>query len=70
VAPWRHFAPMSAESRYDLIIGDTTYQIAAALEKRPALKRAPFVMISDFVGLDAMTRNPVEHLVVYLWNRG
>ncbi|HEX6758510.1 MAG TPA: glycosyltransferase [Propionibacteriaceae bacterium] len=70
---WRRtvaaFAQVIAESRYDLVIGDETYEIAAALARRPALKRAPFVMIYDFVGIDAMTRNPVEHLVAYLWNR-
>jgi UDP-N-acetylglucosamine:LPS N-acetylglucosamine transferase len=26
-------------------------------------------MIFDFVGLDAMTKNPLEHLGVYYWNR-
>jgi hypothetical protein len=70
---WRRtvaaFAQVIAESRYDLVIGDETYEIAAALARRPALKRAPFVMIYDFVGIDAMTRNPVEHLMAYLWNR-
>ena len=70
---WRRtvaaFAQVIAESRYDLVIGDETYEIAGALARRPALKRAPFVMIYDFVGIDAMTRNPVEHLMAYLWNR-
>ena len=33
------------------------------------MKTFPFVMILDFVGLHAMTKNPLEHLGVYYWNR-
>jgi len=39
-----------------------------ALGKQPQLKKTPFVMIYDFVGLDAMTRRPTERLITYLFN--
>jgi UDP:flavonoid glycosyltransferase YjiC (YdhE family) len=54
---------------YDLVIGDETYEIVLAYKKDPRRKKAPFVMIYDFVGFDALTRNPLERLGVYLWNR-
>src|SRR5918995_3479153 len=64
------FEEVSARHPYDLLVGDETYEIAAALDNRPELKKAPFVMIYDFVGLDAMTRNPLEQLITYRGNWG
>lgn len=63
------FLKLIASKKYDLIIGDETYEINIALREHPEMKRFPFVMIYDFVGLDAMTMNPLEHLGVYYWNR-
>lgn len=54
---------------YDLVIGDETYEIILAYKKDPRRKKAPFVMIYDFVGFDALTGNPLERLGVYFWNR-
>jgi spore coat polysaccharide biosynthesis predicted glycosyltransferase SpsG len=54
---------------FDLVIGDETYEIAVALLDKPEIKKAPFVMIYDFVGLDATTRNPLEWIGIYVWNR-
>lgn len=62
------FEEVSARHPYDLLIGDETYEIDAALDKRPELKKAPFVMIYDFVGLDSMSRNPLERLITYRGN--
>jgi UDP:flavonoid glycosyltransferase YjiC (YdhE family) len=53
---------------FDLIIGDETYEVMLAFRKDPSRKSCPFVMIYDFAGLDAMTRNPLERLGVYIWN--
>jgi UDP:flavonoid glycosyltransferase YjiC (YdhE family) len=53
---------------FDLIIADEAYEIAIALKKFKSLKTAPFVMIYDFVGLDAATKNPIEKLGAYYWN--
>jgi predicted glycosyltransferase len=63
------FAEVTAKYPYDLLVGDETYEIAGALTKRPQLKKAPFTLIYDFVGLDATTRSPTERLMVWLWNR-
>ena len=63
------FLNLIRSKQYDLVIGDETYEIFLALRKHTELKNFPFVMIFDFVGLDAMTKNPLEHLGVYYWNR-
>jgi UDP:flavonoid glycosyltransferase YjiC (YdhE family) len=64
------FEQVSASHPYDLLIGDETYEIFFAMAKDPAMKTAPFTMIYDFVGFDVMSRNPIEHLMGYLVNRG
>jgi predicted glycosyltransferase len=63
------FKQVTEKEPFDLIVGDETYEIAVALKKNPSLKKAFFVMIYDFVGMDSMTRNPKEKLGVYIWNR-
>jgi len=63
------FAQVMQSYDFDLVIGDETYEIAIALRKRPELKKAPVVILYDFVGLDSMTWNPLEKLGVYIWNR-
>jgi hypothetical protein len=63
------FQEVVRRDSYDLVIGDETYEISMALKRRPDLKKFPFVMIYDFVGLDAMSRSPFERFGVYLWNR-
>jgi len=63
------FKQVIGREQFDLVIGDETYEISIALEKNPNLKKAHFVMIYDFVGLDSMTKNPLEKIGVYVWNR-
>ncbi|MDP2060836.1 MAG: hypothetical protein Q8J97_13925, partial [Flavobacteriaceae bacterium] len=63
------FLNLISSKKYDLVIGDETYEINLALREHPEMKNFPFVLILDFVGLDAMTRNPLERLGVYYWNR-
>jgi UDP:flavonoid glycosyltransferase YjiC (YdhE family) len=63
------FRKIVTSKQYDLVIGDETYEINLALRKYPELKRFHFVIIYDIVGLEPMTRNPLEHLGVYYWNR-
>ena len=58
-----------SSTKYDLVIGDETYEINLALREHPEVKNFPFVLILDFVGLEAMTGNPLEQLGVYYWNR-
>jgi len=70
---WSHnveiFKQVTERESYDLIIGDETYELTAAFKKKPHLKKAPFVMIYDFIGLDSMTKNPLEKLGVHYWNK-
>ena len=63
------FKQIVSESKYDVVIGDETHEINVALSSNPDLLEAPFVMILDFVGLDAMTQNPIEKVGVSIWNR-
>jgi UDP-N-acetylglucosamine:LPS N-acetylglucosamine transferase len=62
------FLNLVAAKQYDLIIGDETYEIYLTLKKHGEMKKFPFVMIFDIVGLDAVTMNPLEHLIAYYWN--
>lgn len=63
------FLRLVKSKEYDLVIGDESYEINLALREHPEAKKFPFVMIFDFVGLEAMSRNPLEQLGVYFWNR-
>jgi len=63
------FKQVTSREKFDLIIGDETYEIFVALLKNPALRKAPFVAIYDFLGLDAVSNNPLEKLEAYIWNR-
>jgi len=63
------FKEVTSKEKYDVVIGDETYELLVAQLKNPSLNKAPFVMIYDFVGVDSMTRNPVDKLMAFLWNR-
>ena len=63
------FDRITAEEHFDLVVGDETYELNVGFMKQPELKRSPYVMIYDFIGLDAMTSNPMEWLGIYMWNR-
>lgn len=63
------FMNLIKSRKYDIVIGDETYEINLALRRHPEVKYFQFVMIFDFVGLDAMSLNPIERLGVYYWNR-
>jgi UDP:flavonoid glycosyltransferase YjiC (YdhE family) len=63
------FDRITAEEHFDLVVGDETYELNVGFMKQPELKRLPYVMIYDFIGLDAMTSNPMEWLGIYMWNR-
>src|SRR3990170_4435613 len=70
---WSHnaevYARISEAYKFDLWIGDEPYDIMIATQKNSGLKKCPFVVIYDFLGLDATTRNPVDHLAAYMTNR-
>ena len=58
------FQEVTARERFDLIVADEAYELAIALLVNPSLKRAPLAAICDFVGFDAISRNPLEWLAV------
>lgn len=63
------FKQVTSREQFDAIIGDEAYEILVTLIKNPALRKAPFVIIYDFLGLDAVGNNPLEKLEAYIWNR-
>jgi predicted glycosyltransferase len=62
------FRKAIGRQQFDLIIADEAYEIAFAVGIKAVRIRAPFVMIYDFFGMDAVTSNPIEKLVTYLSN--
>jgi len=55
-------------NNFDLIIGDETYEIIVAMILNRLKLDIPFVIIYDFLGLDAMSKNPLEHIVGFFMN--
>jgi UDP:flavonoid glycosyltransferase YjiC (YdhE family) len=72
-AHWAANARMVEEvvrsERFDALVGDETYEVSAALIRGQISLPVPYVVILDFVGLDAMTSNPLEKLGTSVWNR-
>jgi UDP:flavonoid glycosyltransferase YjiC (YdhE family) len=72
-AHWAANARMVEEivraERFDALVGDETYEVSAALIRGQISLPVPYVIILDFIGLDAMTRNPLEKLGTSVWNR-
>lgn len=62
------FTKVVTNKKYDLVIGDETYEISLALREHPEIRNFKFVMIFDFVGMDSMSQNPFEKLGVHIYN--
>ena len=63
------YAKVFESYKFDLMIGDETYDILIAMVNDPSYKKLPFVVIYDILGLDASTWNPVDHIATYVTNR-
>jgi UDP-N-acetylglucosamine:LPS N-acetylglucosamine transferase len=63
------YAKISDSYDFDLWIGDEPYDIMIAMVNNQFLKKCPFVVVYDFLGLDASTRNPIDHIAAYMTNR-
>lgn len=63
------FKNVLRDNRFDLIVGDETYEISVAVKKDPQIKNIPYVVMYDFIGMKAMTGNPLEILGAYMWNK-
>ena len=60
---------LTKEKKFDLIIADEAYELIVAFLLFPGIKKkAPFVMIYDFFGFEATTKNPFEKLGTYIWS--
>ena len=57
-----------SRERFDLVLGDETYDVTLALKKDRSLKTFPYATIYDFVGFQAMTGSLLERLGVWFWN--
>lgn len=64
----RPFRRALARQSFDLVLGDETYEIMAALIDGRLRLRIPYVMIWDFFGSDPMAKHPMERLGNYLLN--
>jgi hypothetical protein len=62
------FRRILARERYDLAIGDETYEVLIALIFGLLRIQIPFVMICDFFGLDSTTGKPLERIGTYILN--
>jgi UDP-N-acetylglucosamine:LPS N-acetylglucosamine transferase len=54
---------------FDLIIGDETYEVQTAVAGSEIQLKCKMIMIEDFVGMDAMSINPLEIYGIYRNNR-
>lgn len=63
------FKKVIRREEYDLVIGDETYELNSLVAENPGLEGMPFVMIYDFIGVDGISKNPLEKLKIYLMNR-
>lgn len=59
---------LTKEKEFDLIIGDEVYELIIAFLLFPKMKKAPYVMIYDFLGIEPMTKNIFERMGTYFWN--
>jgi len=54
---------------FDLIIGDETYEISVAVKRNRVIKKIPYVVIYDFIGMIPISKSPLEILGAYTWNK-
>jgi UDP-N-acetylglucosamine:LPS N-acetylglucosamine transferase len=64
----RLFGKAVAAHHVDIAVGNEAYEVDIGLIVGLMRVRIPFVMIFDFVGTDAVTRNPLDRLGAYLLN--
>jgi UDP-N-acetylglucosamine:LPS N-acetylglucosamine transferase len=55
--------------KFDLVIGDETYDLIIDRVENKNFQRYPFIMIYDFIGVDSVTHNPIDIIATYLINR-
>jgi UDP:flavonoid glycosyltransferase YjiC (YdhE family) len=62
------FYKIMSSGKYDLAIGDEAYELAIALREKKIQIEPTFVMMYDFIGVDAMTEAEQEAQAAYFVN--
>lgn len=62
------FERLAHSGRFDVVVGDETYELNVAQMKDPAINPQPYFCLYDFMGMDAVSRNPLDRLMTYAWN--
>ena len=62
------FSDILCESTYDLVVGDESWEVLDNLHYNPSLKKAPFVFMTDFVGMTNASQDPTKQDHVYNLN--
>ncbi len=63
------FKEILQHENFDLVIGDETYALSIAIKEGKLSLNIPFIMIYDFIGVDATGHNPLEKLAAYITNK-
>jgi pimeloyl-ACP methyl ester carboxylesterase len=59
------FYDVVRENQYDLVVGDESWEVAEYLHYNPSLKTAPFVFMTDFIGLTNVSDDKTEQAHVF-----
>lgn len=62
------FMKIIRKENYDIVVGNETYEILIAMILKLIRIKIPFVIIYDFLGMESMTKNPVERGINYILN--
>ena len=62
------FERLARSGRFDVVVGDETYELNVAQMKDPSINPLPYFCLYDFIGMDAVSRNPVDRLMTFAWN--
>lgn len=59
------FTDVLNETPYDLVVGDESWEVLDNLHYNPSLKMAPFVFITDFIGMTNVSQDQTKQAHVY-----
>jgi len=62
------FTDVLNESPYDLVVGDESWDVIDNLHYNPSLKKAPFVFMTDFIGMTNVSQDEAKKAHVYNLN--
>jgi UDP:flavonoid glycosyltransferase YjiC (YdhE family) len=62
------FTDILCQSPYDLVVGDESWEVLDNLHYNPSLKKAPFVFMTDFVGMTNASQDQTKQAHVYNLN--